>query len=161
MKDPKTMSYPNVAAFALLAMSSMTALAQAPDMMDPMTGARPGHEPGVGLSLPQSDKASNIVPEDTRSHIAPTLPRAAVGDHAATDEYLRAARMALVAGRTGQAQQSLEMAETRALDRAVPLGQTNTPSASTVVAQIRDARLALGHGDRSAALAIIDRALVN
>ena len=41
------------------------------------TGARPGHEIGVGDSLPRSEKASNITAHDTRSAIAPTLPRAA------------------------------------------------------------------------------------
>lgn len=155
------MRYLNAAAIALLNLSIWPALAQAPSTMDPSTGARAGHEPGVGISLPQSNKASNIGPTDTRSSIAPTLPEAGVGDNAATAEFLRAARVALVAGRTGQAQQSLEMAETRALDRAVPQGQTNTPSDSPTVANIREARLALGRGDRDQAIQMIDRALMN
>ena len=155
------MRYFNIAAIALLSLSSLPSLAQSPAGMDPATGARPGHEPGVGISLPQSNKASNIGPADTQSMIAPTLPQAAVGDNADTIEFLRAARMALIAGRTGQAQQSLEMAETRALDRAVPLGMTNTPSNSPFVARIRDARLALGNGDRNQAIQLIDSVLMN
>jgi hypothetical protein len=149
------------AAAALAGISGMSALGQAPSLMDPATGARPGHDPGVGISLPMSDKASNTGPGDTRSTIAPTLPDSAAGDSAASREHLRAARSSLVAGRTGQAQQSLEMAETRLLDRSVPQGQTDIPSASPLVAQIRDARKALGDGDRAQAMLLIDRALSN
>lgn len=155
------MRFQYASAFALLALSGMTALAQVPAMMDPQTGARPGHEPGVGISLPESNKASNIGPSDTRSNIAPTLPDPAVGDNAISGEYLRAARTALMAGRTGQAQQSLEMAETRLLDRSVPQGLTNDPSTNPTVARIRGARLALGQNDRQGALALIDSALGN
>ena len=71
----------------------------------------------------------------------------------------QAARASLVAGRTGQAQQSLEMAETRALDRVVPQGQTNAPSDSQIVARIQDARHALGSGDSAHAIQLIDLAL--
>ncbi|MGA3403106.1 MAG: hypothetical protein ABSC95_28170 [Acetobacteraceae bacterium] len=140
-------------------MIALPALAQMPPGANPATGARPGHEPGTGESLPLSDKASNIAPADTRSTIAPTLPAPAVGEHATTQDYLKAARAALVAGHTGQAQQSLEMAETRALDRSVVQGQTNAPSDSPLVARIRDARHALGGGDRAHAIQLIDLAL--
>lgn len=148
-----------LAAAALAGISGMSALAQAPSLMDPATGARPGHDPGIGTSLPMSDKASNTGPADTRSNTAPTLPDSAAGDNAASREHLRAARSSLVAGRTGQAQQSLEMAETRLLDRSVPQGQTNIPSESPMVVQIGDARRALGEGDRGRAILLIDRAL--
>ena len=40
-------------------------------------------------------------------------------------DYLRAAQGALAAGRIAEAQEALEMAQTRMLDRSVPLGQTN------------------------------------
>ncbi len=139
----------------LLGMIALPAFAQTPST----TGARPGHEPGTGDSLPLSNKASNITTGDTRSNIAPTLPQPAIGQNATTQDYLRAARVSLVAGRTGQAQQSLEMAETRALDRTVPQGQTNAPSDSQLVARIRDARHALGSGDRTHAIQLIDVAL--
>ena len=153
------MRYMKLAAAALLGVTAMPALGQTSSGQDPATGARPGHEAGVGDSLPRSDKASNIVPADTRFNIAPTLPPAAIGDHAATFDYLRAARASLLGGRTGQAQQSLEMAETRALDRWVPEGQTNAPSDSRLVSRIRDARHALGDGDRTHAIQLIDLAL--
>jgi hypothetical protein len=155
------MRYVNLATIALLGVTTVSALAQAPSGLDPATGARPGHEPGVGESLPRSDRASNIGPADTRSNIAPTLPPSAIGENAAAHEYLRTARASLVAGRTGQAQQSLEMAETRALDRAVPQGQTNVPSDSQFVSRIRDARRALGRGDSPQAVQLIDLALSN
>jgi hypothetical protein len=51
------------------------------------------------------------------------------------------------------------MAEMRALDRSVPQGQTNAPSNSLLVSRIRDARLALGGGDRTHAMQLIDLAL--
>src|SRR5579862_2776832 len=101
-----------LATAALLGMTVVSALAQAPPIVATTAGARPGHVPGIGESLPQSDKASNIGPGDTRSSIAPTLPAPAVGENATPSDYLRDARASLVAGRTGQAQQSLEMAET-------------------------------------------------
>jgi hypothetical protein len=70
------------ATVALLNIATAQALAQAPSSLDPATGARPGHQPGVGESLPLSNNASNIVPGDTRSTIAPTLPASPVGDSA-------------------------------------------------------------------------------
>lgn len=153
------MRYLSIATAGLLGMTAMQALAQVPQGNDPMTGARPGHAIGVGNSLPRSSKASNIGPAGSASTIAPTLPTAAVGDDATTRDYLLAARSALVAGRTGEAQQSLEMAETRVLSRAVPQGQTDLPSNSRLVAEIRDARLAVGGSDRPRAIQMIDLAL--
>jgi hypothetical protein len=52
------MRYVIVAAAALLGMTAMSALAQAPAGTNPATGARPGHEPGTGESLPQSNAAA-------------------------------------------------------------------------------------------------------
>ena len=158
------MRYVSVAAIALAGMTSLAALAQAPASVPPASvppasGARAGHEPGVGVSLPLSNRASNIRPNDTSTAIAPTLPTPVVGADATVQTYLRAARAALVAGRTGQAQQALEMAETRALDRSVPQGATDTPSHRRLIVRIGAARQALGAGDRSQALHRIDAAL--
>jgi hypothetical protein len=126
---------------------------------NPQTGARPGNEIGTGQSLPLSGNASNIGSQDTRSSIAPNLPSPEVGDNEPPRVYLRAARTALVQGRTGEAQQALEMAETRALDRSVPLFQTDTPSKSPLVGTIRKALDALGAGDRAGAVQFIEQAL--
>lgn len=152
------MRYLYPATAVLLCITALSALAQAPPVAIPNTGARAGHVPGVGESLPLSDKASNTQPGDTRSNIAPTLPSSAVADAAGPFEYLRAARASLVAGRTGQAQQSLEMAETRALAGSAPQGQV-APSDSKFVAEIRDARRAVGAGDSAGAIRLIDLAL--
>lgn len=117
---------------------------------------RPGHSPGEGVSYPLSNSASNIDPGDTRSTIAPTLPTPALGPGAGPVQYLQAARASLAAGRTGEAQQSLEMAQTRLLDRSVPYNAVNTPSANPAVSQISEALRALGAGDRMRAMQIID-----
>jgi len=153
------MRYTNVALAALLGMTTASALAQAQSGPGSARGARPGHEIGVGDSLPMSDKASNIMPADTRSDIAPTLPKSGIGANATSRDYLNSARVALMHGRTGQAQQSLEMAETRALDRSVPEGRTGQASDSRFVSRIEDARHALGRGDRANAIKLIDLAL--
>jgi hypothetical protein len=155
------MRYLSLVAIGLLGTVAAQAVAQAPSGPDSATGARPGHEVGVGDSLPRSDKASNIEWSDTRSNIAPTLPASAIGDDATTRDYLRSARASLVAGHTGQAQQSLEMAETRVLSRSVPQGQVDVPSNSRLVSEIRDARRALGDNDSAHAIQIIDVALAS
>lgn len=155
------MRYVSFATVAVLSLATLQALAQSPSGLDPATGARPGHQPGVGDSLPLSNKASNIGPGDTRSNIAPTLPASSADANATPRDFLRAARASLVAGHTGQAQQSLEMAETRALDRSVAQGQTGTPSDSKLVSEIRDARHTLGSGDGPRAIQLIDIALAS
>jgi hypothetical protein len=103
--------------------------------------------------------AQTAPPADARPMIAPALPNPMVGPDAGPQELLTAARTSLAAGHTGAAQQALEMAETRVLDRSVPQGQGDTPSDSARVAQIRDALKALGHGDRHHAMELIDQAL--
>ena len=96
------MRYVSFAAVALLGMGALQALAQAPSGLDPATGARPGHEPGVGVSLPLSNNASNIGPADTQSIIAPTLPAPSVGDNC-DDARLPAGRPCLARRRAHRA----------------------------------------------------------
>jgi len=112
---------------------------------------------GLGTGRdPVSTRASNINPGNTQSTIAPALPVPQVGADATPEAYLHAAHDALAAGRTGEAQQSLEMAETRELARAVPPDAANMPDANPAVSQIGNALHALGDGDRERALEIID-----
>jgi hypothetical protein len=118
--------------------------------------ARPGNEIGTGSSLPLGDRASNIEGSDTRSQIAPNLPPPLVGPDASPRAFLLAARDALAAGRTGAAQEALERAQTRLLDRSVPLFQTDTPDRSPLVDQISAALHALGARDWQRAMQIID-----
>lgn len=151
-----------VGVVVLTALAAPAVWAQgAPPAVYSGTGARPGNEIGTGSSLPLSDRASNLGPDDTRSTIAPNLPSPAVGEDAPARAYLQAARAALIAGRTGEAQQALEMAETRALDRSVPLFQTSTPSRNPLVDKIGQALGAMGTRDRGRAVQIIDEALAN
>jgi hypothetical protein len=91
--------------------------------------------------------------------IAPALPMPDVGEDGPATAYLRAAEAALATGRTGEAQQALEMAQTRLLDRSVPLGQTGVPSADPAVAQISAALQALAAGDRMGCVTQIQAAL--
>ncbi len=144
---------------ALLGIAATPALAQTQAATDAAAGARPGNVIGTGNSLPLSSHASNITAADTGSSIAPRLPAPAVAGDATPRDYLTAARRSLGAGRTGQAQQSLEMAETRALDRSVRPSQTDDPSGSPLVQQIAGALHALGDGNREQAIQLIDSAL--
>jgi hypothetical protein len=146
-------------AAAMAAMIAAPAVAQVPYGANPATGARPGNPIGTGQSLPRSGAASNIDQNDTRSAIAPNLPSPPLGPNAGPADYLRAARASLAAGRTGEAQQSLEMAQTRLLDRSVPYAQTNQPSGNPANAAIEEARHALAAGDRAATIRLIDAAL--
>jgi hypothetical protein len=144
----------------VLGFAATVAVAQTmPPGVNQDTGARPGNEIGTGASLPLSDKASNITPTDTTSTLAPNLPSPPIGDNASPRDYLLAARTALLLGRTGEAQQSLEMAETRALDRSVPLFQTSARITDPLIGEIEQALHALSEGDRSRAVQIIEAAL--
>jgi hypothetical protein len=74
-------------------------------------------------------------------------------------EYLRAAQGAIVAGHRGEGEQALEMAETRILDRSVPLGQVRNVDDNPTVTAIHQARDALRAGNRDAALQSIQAAI--
>jgi len=149
-----------LAATGLLGMIAVSALAQAPTMDRP-PGVQAGLDNGNRDSLPRSNRASNIVPANTGGTAAPTLPSPALSLDASSRDYLRAARGSLAAGQTGKAQQSLEMAETRALGGSELPDQAKLPSPNPRVAEIRDALHALGNGDRAHAIRIIDLALGN
>jgi hypothetical protein len=154
------MRYSLLSTIALSALLAAPALAQGvPQGASPVTGARPGNVVGTGMSLPMGNRASNINQYNTRSRIAPNLPSPQLGPNAAAADFLRAADDALRAGRTGEAQQALEMAQTRLLSRSVPQGQTNNPSADPAVAQISQALQALAAGRRMQTIQLIDAAI--
>lgn len=152
-----------IAPIACLTVACVIAVCLAPRpasaQLNPQTGARPGHEPGIGQSFPLSHNASNIGGGDTRSTIAPTLPDPSVGEDATPRQLLAAARAALAAGRTGEAQEAMERAQTRLLDRATPLFQTDRPSTNPAVLEITAALRALGNRDRAGAMRGIEAAL--
>jgi hypothetical protein len=85
----------------------------------------------------------------------------AIGNDTVSRDYLRSARADLVAGRTVAAQQSLALAQRRALDQAAVSGRTATPNTGLFIARIIDARQALEHGDSHYAIALIDVALLH
>ena len=90
--------------------------------------------------------------------LATELPSPPLGDDASPADFLRAAERALVAGRTGESQQSMEMAQTRLLDRSVPLGTTGIPSDQPAIKLISEGLQALSAGDRETCLQKIQAA---
>jgi len=138
----------------LLVATSAAALAQ-PAPSD----ARPGNEVGAGMSLPKGNRASNLLPQDARTTVAPNLPSPQGDEDQLPSGFLKAAQSALAAGRTGQAQQALEMAQTRLLDRSVPIGQTNNPSDNPSVRQTSQALRALAAHDRGTCMQLIEAAI--
>ena len=145
-------------AFVLISAPVLPALAQSGDPLN-NSGARPGNEIGTGSSLPKSNRASHINTSDDRRQIAPNLPSPPIGDNAEPRDYLIAARNSLAAGQTGLAQQSLEMAQARLLNRSVLAAQGREPSADLQVRRIEEARQALGNGNVALARQIVDSAL--
>lgn len=147
---------------AFPAIPLLAALASGPCMAqawpgDSATGARPGNEIGTGMSLPRSDQAGNMNAATTHSELAPNLP-APVGAEGVRD-LLYAARNALLAHRTGEAQEALERAETRALDRDIPAGTERIPAQGKLITGITQARDAMANGDYHGAVAILNALL--
>lgn len=122
------------------------------------SGARPGNVIGTGMSEPTSDRASNITGADARSTIAPRLPVPSTAADASPQQLLAAAQQALRQHRTGAAQEALERAETRMLDRS-SMADGVMPSDNPMVKQVADARMALGRRDMAGANQAISQAL--
>ncbi len=120
---------------------------------------RPGNEIGTGQSLPASDQPSNLAPSTAPVPYGYRLPAPAIDENAPVSAFLDAARHALAAGRTGEAQEALERAESRALVRSVRPSRAGQASRQPVVERISAALAALATGDRQAVLQHIDEAL--
>src|SRR4051794_21581493 len=103
--------------------------------------------------------AAGLAQTAGNSVLAPLPTPTTAGDR--PSDYLRAAQGALAAGRIGEAESALEMAQTRMLDRSVPLGQTDNPSDNPTIQQISQARQALAAHDRAATLQAIEIALAS
>jgi hypothetical protein len=97
-------------------------------------------------------------PSDQRA-VRSALPVPSLPENSPPSAYLRAAQGALATGHTGEAQEALEQAQTRLLDRSVPLGQTNTPSGNPAVSQIDQALQALRAHDRATCMHWIETAM--
>lgn len=154
----------------------MVAFAQMPGGGGARMAVRSGQMIGVDYAVTasarsndtaRSGEARSIVLADAVSPSARPVPSHVIGDDPAigndtvSRDYLRAARADLIAGRTGEAQQSLELAQWRALDQAAVPGRTATPNTGVFIARIIDARRALEHGDSYYAVALIDVALMH
>ena len=113
---------------------------------------------GAGPGEPESRHASNIDHTNTHSDIAPALPMPPVRGNT-PEAYLAAADRALARRQSGEAQEALERAETRMLDRSVPMGENNMPMQDSRLTQIRDARMAIANRDYSAARNNIQQAM--
>ena len=125
----------------------------------PSSDIRPGHVPGVGDSFPASNRASNIVPGDTHSVIAPRLPPPQGGQNASISQFLTDAQNSLNAGQSGRAQEALERAETAMLQRSVPADQANTPDQAPDVKLVEQARNDLARRDVNSAKQAISAAM--
>jgi len=106
-----------------------------------------------------STRASNILPSDTQSDIAPVLPTPPAGEHASAAQLLRDAQAALDRGQTGLAQEAMERAEARVLSRSMPASEVGTRVRGPVEDKLSQARLALGRNDIAASRALLDEAL--
>jgi len=124
------------------------------------TGARPGNVIGTGMSEPTSNRSSNTESANASSAIAPRLPTPSVAAGASPEQLLAAARQAIRQRRTGAAQEALERAETRLLDRVVNAGDV-APSDNPMVKQVSGARMALGRGNTAEANQMINAALAS
>ena len=122
-------------------------------------GAPPDDAIGHGWSLPVSVQASNSSAENTRGELAPPLPLPAAGEDATPMDYLRSARAAILANRTGEAQEALERAEARLLDRDVDPRRANEAASDQSVRDLAQARAALSSGDRGRTLELIEAVL--
>ena len=110
-------------------------------------------------SGPMSTKATHIDKADTGSVISPRLPSPNLGADASPDQYLAKAKSDTQAGRTGAAQEALERAETRLLDRSTTQSAANTPDPSPRIEKINGALHALASRDRNGAIQMIDAAM--
>lgn len=114
----------------------------------------------VSIAFSVSALAQPVYTNGTNTVLTP-LPSPDTTPGELPSSYLRAAQGALASGRSGEAQQALEMAQTRMLDRSVPLGRTNSPSDNPTVGQISQALRALSVRDRATCLQFIQAALAS
>lgn len=131
---------------------------QPPGTMPAPASSQPAGE-GTAMHHWRHASASNIVPTDTHSRFAHKLPATGLGPNAAPTDYLQVAQDALRHRRGGAAQEALERAETRLLDRSVPMGQGGVPDQAPAIQAITQALDALGRHDWVAAQEHVGAAL--
>ncbi len=117
--------------------------------------------PDAGGKQPLSTVPTNVNPGDTHTLWSPQLPTPEIDENASPAAFAQAAKAAIAAGKLGEAQEAIERAESRALDRSVRPSRAGEPSRQPLVQQLADARQALAAGDKAGALAKLDAALAN
>jgi hypothetical protein len=152
MEKPVARLWPFAAALLTLAAAPPPPGASAPGAPASAAGPFvPGRQPG-------SADASNTSPANTHTLWAPSLPVPMIDEDAPPAEFLKAAARAIATGHTGEAQEAMERAESRALDRSVRPSKAGMPSRQVLVNQIAKARQALAAGDRLTALQLVQAA---
>jgi len=111
----------------------------------------------AGLAVPAAGQT--LAPADEPSLPGVRLPTPEVDEDSPPSAFLNAARLAITAGRDGEALEALERAESRALDRSVRPSRAGVPSPQPLVARIAEARAALSNRQRLQTLQLIDQAL--
>lgn len=122
------------------------------DQAAPPTSAYRG-----GVGSPLSTRATDLAPSRGEK-MGSRLPDPGAAANTPR-ELLVAAQRALNQGKTGAAQQALEMAETRVLSRTTDPSMANQPDPAAMAQNIAAARRALGSRDPSAAKMAIAAAL--
>ncbi len=89
------------------------------------------------------------------SQPAPRLPTPPVSPNAPPPVFLRDAQRSIEAGRTGEAMEALERAETRILEVIAAPPRPEGPASNPFITGIHNARAALARGDRREADRIV------
>jgi hypothetical protein len=134
---------PVVAVCVLMGATCGTALAQPVDLQTP----------------PQTPSAPSLAPGGPPPGTWPRLPLPPVPENDPPHAFLEAARSAVDQGQTGEAQEALERAETRLVDRAVMVNGTRGSDGERAVLDIGVTRQGLAARDRAGALLAINDAL--
>ena len=114
----------------------------------------------LGVLLAGPALAQTAPPSPSPPPLAP-LPAPALDENAPPKAFIDAALHAVAAGRIGEAQEAIERAESRALDRDVKPSQAGNPSQQPLVQQLSQARQALSAGDRMRAVTLLQAAAAN
>jgi len=114
---------------------------------------------GVIPAVPVSSPRAAPLAAEIAAGASPALPLPGLPADATAQDYLVAARQAIRAGNAGEAQASLERAETRLLNRASLAAGPNRPLHHPGIVEIEQVLDQLGANDSAGALATIDRLL--
>ena len=125
--------------------------------------AQTGGSRSVVPEIIDNDRANGAsaqpTPTGARSAGSQIAPTVSVADSEQPRDYLVIAKDSLSKGRTRAAQEALEMAETRLLNRTVRREDINMRDSSPMVQTISEARQALENGKIDQSIQLIDAAI--